>query len=86
MEELGVAGFPTEVWFGLLAPAGTPPDVVAAVNAAVNDSLKSGDARTSLAELGMDAKLGSPQDFAVALADQAREWKGVIEATEVKGD
>jgi tripartite-type tricarboxylate transporter receptor subunit TctC len=86
MQELGVRGFPTEVWFGLLAPAGTPSEVIGALNAAVNDGLGSSDVRTSLAQLGMDAKLGSPQDFAAALAEQAQEWKGVIEATGVKGD
>lgn len=41
MNELGVAGFPSEVIFGLLAPAGTPTGIVDKLNRAVNDSLKS---------------------------------------------
>jgi tripartite-type tricarboxylate transporter receptor subunit TctC len=84
MQELGVAGFPTEVWFGLLAPVGTPSAVVSALNAAVNDGLQSAEVRTSLAELGMEAKTGTAQDFAAALGEQAHEWKTVIEATGVK--
>jgi len=84
MQELGVAGFPTEVWFGLLAPAGTPPAIVGALNAAVNDGLRSAEVRTGLAELGLEAKIGTAQDFAAALAEQAHEWKTVIEATGVK--
>jgi tripartite-type tricarboxylate transporter receptor subunit TctC len=84
MQELGVAGFPTEVWFGLLAPAGTSPAIVGALNAAVNDGLRSAEVRTGLAELGLEAKVGAAEDFAAALAEQAHDWKTVIEATGVK--
>jgi tripartite-type tricarboxylate transporter receptor subunit TctC len=86
MQELGVVGFPTEVWFGLLAPVGTPSAVVSALNAAVNDGLQSADVRTSLAELGMEAKIGTAQDFAGALREQAHEWKTLIEAIGFKAD
>ena len=79
MQELGVSGFPTEVWFGVLAPAGTPPAVVGTLNAAVNEGLKSAEVRASLAELGLEAKVGSPQDFLNALGEQARDWKTVID-------
>jgi tripartite-type tricarboxylate transporter receptor subunit TctC len=84
MQELGVAGFPTEVWFGLLAPVGTPPAIVGALNAAINDGLRSAEVRTGLTELGLEAKIGTAQDFAAALAEQAHEWRTVIEATGVK--
>jgi tripartite-type tricarboxylate transporter receptor subunit TctC len=86
MQELGVAGFPTEVWFGLLTPAGTPPAIVATLNAAVSDGLQSADVRTSLAELGLEPKIGNAQDFAAAIAEQAHEWKTVIEATGIKAE
>ena len=86
MQELRVAGFPTEVWFGLLAPAGTPPAVVEALNTAVDDELNSAEVHTSLAELGMEAKIGTPQDSGAALGEQAHEWKTVIEATGFKAD
>jgi tripartite-type tricarboxylate transporter receptor subunit TctC len=84
MIELGVTGFPKEVWFGLLAPAGTPATVVDQLNHAVNESLKSADVRASLAKLGIEPKMGTPRDFAIALAEQAREWKAVIDATGIK--
>jgi tripartite-type tricarboxylate transporter receptor subunit TctC len=86
MQELRVSGFPTEVWFGLLAPAGTPAAVVEALNTAVDYGLNSAEVRTSLAELGMEAKIGTSQDFAAALGEQAHEWKAVIEATGFKAD
>lgn len=80
MNEVGVAGFPSEIWFGLLAPAGTPPAIVEQLNHAVNDGLKSAEARASLDNLGMETRIGTPQDFAAALGEQRREWKAVIEA------
>jgi tripartite-type tricarboxylate transporter receptor subunit TctC len=86
MQELGVSGFPTEVWFGVLAPASTPPAIVETLNAAVNAGLTSAEVRASLAELGLEAKAGSPQDFAAALAEQARDWKTVIDTIGFKAE
>jgi len=75
-----------EIWFGLLAPAGTPIAIADQLNHAVNESLKSAEVRASLAKLGMEAKIGTAQDFASALAEQARDWKSVVEATGIKVD
>jgi tripartite-type tricarboxylate transporter receptor subunit TctC len=84
MDEVGVFGFPSEVLFGLLAPAGTPVTIIQQLNRAINDGLRSAEVRVSLNALGVDAKIGTPQEFAAALAEQAREWKLVIEATGIK--
>jgi tripartite-type tricarboxylate transporter receptor subunit TctC len=86
MNEVGVSGFPSEIWFGLLAPAGTSPAIVEKLNHAVNDGLKSAEARNSLANLGLEAKIGTAQDFAAALAEQTRDWKTVVDATGIKVD
>jgi tripartite-type tricarboxylate transporter receptor subunit TctC len=86
MNEVGVSGFPSEIWFGLLAPAGTSPAIIDKLNHAVNDGLKSAEARNSLANLGLEAKIGTAQDFAAALAEQTRDWKTVVEATGIKVD
>jgi tripartite-type tricarboxylate transporter receptor subunit TctC len=86
MQELGVTGFPTEVWFGVLAPAGTPGAIVGTLNAAINDGLASAEVRASLAELGLEAKIGSPQNFAAALSEQARDWKTVIDTIGFKAE
>lgn len=86
MNEHGVAGFPTEVWFGLLAPLGTPTTIVDRLNQAVNEGLKSNEVRATLAKLGIEGKSGTPQDFAAALSEQARTWRVVVEATGIKAD
>ena len=84
MREVGVLGFPQEVLFGLLAPAGTPRAIVMKLNAAVNEALQSPEVRASLDGIGVDARIGTPEAFAVALDEQAREWKRVIEETGIQ--
>jgi tripartite-type tricarboxylate transporter receptor subunit TctC len=84
MVEVGVAGFPKEIWFGLLAPAGTPAKIVGELNHAVNEGLRSEEVRAGLAKLGIEARSGTAQDFAAALADQVRDWKVVVDATGIK--
>jgi tripartite-type tricarboxylate transporter receptor subunit TctC len=86
MTEAGIAGFPTEVWFGLLAPQGTASSTVDKLNHAVNDAVLSAEMRAPLAKLGVEGKTGTPQAFAIALTDQARTWKAVVDATGVKGE
>ncbi len=84
MEELGVTGFPAEVWFGLLAPAGTPPSVVDKLNATVNAGLGSSEMREGLGRLGLEPKIGTAKEFSDALAQQVKEWKAVVDATGIK--
>jgi tripartite-type tricarboxylate transporter receptor subunit TctC len=84
MQEAGVSGFPPEVIFGLLAPAGTPVAIIRQLNSAINDGLRSAEVRASLDAIGVDARIGTPQEFAVALDEQARQWKTVIDETGIK--
>ena len=56
MREVGISGFPQEVLFGLLAPAGTPEKIVMQLNGAVNEALQSTEVRASLDGIGVDAQ------------------------------
>ena len=84
MNEVGIVGFPSEVLFGLLAPAGTPVAIIQQLNRAVNEGLQSAEVRSSLEAVGVEARLGTAQEFAAALAAQAREWQAVIDETGIK--
>ncbi|MET0538723.1 MAG: tripartite tricarboxylate transporter substrate binding protein [Xanthobacteraceae bacterium] len=84
MKEVGVDGFPKEVWFGLLAPAGTPRRIVDQINHAVNETINSAEVRASLTKMGLETRIGTAQDFGAAITEQAREWKHVVEATGIK--
>jgi len=84
MREVGILGFPEEVLFGLLAPARTPRAIVMRLNGAVNEALQSAEVRASLDGIGVDVRTGTPEAFATALDEQAREWKRVIEETGIQ--
>jgi tripartite-type tricarboxylate transporter receptor subunit TctC len=84
MNEVGIFGFPSEVLFGLLAPAGTPATVIQQLNSAVNEGLLSAEVRPNLEAVGVEARIGTAQEFAAALAGQAREWKAVIDEIGIK--
>lgn len=76
--EGGLDGFPPLVLFGLLAPSGTSPAVLAKLNAAENARLKSADVQAAIAKLGMNPSVMSERDFAKALGDQVGLWKAVV--------
>jgi tripartite-type tricarboxylate transporter receptor subunit TctC len=84
MREVDILGFPQEVLFGLLAPAGTPKGIVMQLNGAVNEAVQSAEVRASLDGIGVDARIGTPEEFATALDEQARDWKRVIEETGIQ--
>jgi tripartite-type tricarboxylate transporter receptor subunit TctC len=84
MRESGFAGYPSDIWFGLLAPAATPPAIVAKLNVAINQCLQSSELRESFAKLGLEPKVGTAGDFAAAIADDARQWDAIVRETGIK--
>jgi tripartite-type tricarboxylate transporter receptor subunit TctC len=73
-------------WSGILAPAGTPAPVVTKLNTTLNAVLQSSELKESMAKLGLQPKLGTPQDFAAFLASERKEWAEAVELTGVKLD
>jgi tripartite-type tricarboxylate transporter receptor subunit TctC len=84
MRERGFEGFPTALWFGLLAPAGTPAAVIGKLNAAVNARLKAPETRAAIGKLGLDARPLTPEEFGRVLADDVKLWRQVTEESGVK--
>ena len=70
--------------FGIVAPAGTPPAVIERLNAAINDALTSADIRASFARLGIEAKTGTPAEFAAVIAEEAPRWAEIVRVTGIK--
>jgi tripartite-type tricarboxylate transporter receptor subunit TctC len=58
--------------------------IIQQLNRAVNEGLQSAEVRSSLEAVGVEARLGTAQEFAAALAAQAREWQAVIDETGIK--
>ena len=70
MAESGVPDFDLNSWNGYFGPAGLPPEVVARLNAAINQVVAKPETRQRLAALGFDAFSGTPQDFARFVGEQ----------------
>jgi tripartite-type tricarboxylate transporter receptor subunit TctC len=81
LAESGLPGFEASSWFGVLAPAGTPADIVAKVNSAVAAWLASPAAKEQLAAQGAIAAGGPPDAFAKHIADESAKWAKVVKAS-----
>ncbi|MEA2986597.1 MAG: hypothetical protein QOD94_2851 [Alphaproteobacteria bacterium] len=86
MAESGVSGVVAVSWTGVSGPFGTPPEIVAKLNRAINDALASNDMKAALRKLGGDPLGGSPQDFAAFLAQESSKWVEVVHASGLKID
>jgi tripartite-type tricarboxylate transporter receptor subunit TctC len=82
--ESGLPELTLEFWAGVLAPAGTPRDIVAKVNAAINATLQSPEMTGAMTGLGMDAKIGSPKDFATFIGEETPRWTEIVKSSGVK--
>jgi tripartite-type tricarboxylate transporter receptor subunit TctC len=86
MVESGYPDYVLSFWTGIVAPAGTPAPVVARLNAAINDGLKSPALQQHLARLNLEANITSPQEFTTFLTTEAARWSGIIKATGIKAE
>ncbi len=72
--ESGLAGYDANTWGGILAPAGTPKDVVARLNAEINKALAAEDVRAKLFAAGIDIQGGTSQRFADYIKAEVAKW------------
>ena len=78
MAQAGLKGFEVNNWYGLFAPAGTPKDVVARLNAEMVKALAAPDVRKRLLEAGIVATSSSPEAFAAYVSAETAKWAKVI--------
>ena len=76
--ESGVPGFDAVSWWGLLAPAKTPPEIVARMNTAIADALNDPTVKQSLSEQGVDYRLSSPDEFGRFVEAEIKRWAKVV--------
>lgn len=86
INESGFKGFDAVTWFGLLAPAGTPKDVVARLNAEFNKALQSPELRKKLGDEGADPAGGTAEQFAALIKDEIPRWGKVVKESGAKVD
>ena len=81
LSEVGLKGMIMNAWYGVAAPAGTPTSVVTRVNAAINQSLKSGELTKRLQDIGGEVRSGSSTEFAAFWSAELARYEGIVKLT-----
>jgi tripartite-type tricarboxylate transporter receptor subunit TctC len=82
--ESGYPGFETLVWFGLFAPAGTPPEIMTRIHETVSTGLSAPAMRDRLTANGFEIVVSTPAEFAKRIAREIEKWRGVVQANNIK--
>ena len=86
MDELGLKGFDATTWHGLVAPAGTPKEIVDTLSRAIVMALKDPAVRKSLGDLGVDIVGNSPTEFAAYIKTEIPKWTAVVKSSGAQVD
>ena len=84
--EAGVPGYESGVWFGLVAPAGTPKDAIAKLNAEALKAVKLPDYQKRMTDLGYEIIAGSPEQMAERIKAEIARWGPVVKASGAKAE
>jgi|CXWL01.1.fsa_nt_gi tripartite-type tricarboxylate transporter receptor subunit TctC len=84
--EAGVPGYELSVWFGVLAPAGTPRDIVGRLNTEIVKLLNSPEVKERFAKQGVEVRTSSPEQFGEFVRAEVGRWAKVIKDAGIKAD
>jgi tripartite-type tricarboxylate transporter receptor subunit TctC len=86
VDEAGVPGYRMQVWFGVVAPAATPKDVIAKLNIEVNRIISSPEVKERFALAGVEVVGGSAESFGAHIKEQVDIWGKVVKDANIKAD
>jgi tripartite-type tricarboxylate transporter receptor subunit TctC len=86
MIESGYPDYVLSFWTGVVAPAGTPSDVVDKINGAINQGLASPAMKANLAKFNVEPTITTPREFAKFVAAEAEKWDSIIKSTGIKAE
>ena len=81
--EAGVPGYEVDAWYGLLAPAATPPAVIARFNRELTQLLSTADMKERLFAAGLDAQSSTPAEFRDRIARDITRWADVVKKAKI---
>jgi tripartite-type tricarboxylate transporter receptor subunit TctC len=84
--EAGVPGYDSYVWFGVVAPAGTPPEIIARLNAALVKTAATPEFRDRLTGQGYDVLSSTPEQMANSIRGEIAKWGKIVKASGAKVD
>jgi tripartite-type tricarboxylate transporter receptor subunit TctC len=86
LKESGIGGVEVVVWYGVLAPAGTPREIVGALSAAMAKAARAPEVRQRLLDQGAEPVGNSPEEFAKLLREELTRWAEVVKVSGAKAD
>lgn len=86
MKEAGLPGIQIENWYGILAPAGTPAEIIATLSAEINAQLASPQVNAILAKEGLNPVGGTPTQLTELIKAEQQRWRRVVSAAGIKAD
>ncbi len=84
--EAGLGGYALENWYGALAPAGTPKEIVNKLNVEIVKALQMPDVKERLISQGFETRTSTPEEFAAYLKSEIVKWAGIVKASGAKVD
>ena len=86
VKELGLSGLTVDTWYGIYAPAGTPPAIVARLNEEINAALQLPEIRDALAKQGLVPVADRPERLGDLVAQELARWHRVVDAAKIRSD
>jgi tripartite-type tricarboxylate transporter receptor subunit TctC len=79
--EAGVKGYDATLWLGILAPPGTPREIVAKLNTEITKILSTAEAKKLMSSAGVDVATGTPEEFGALMQSELERWGKVVRDT-----
>lgn len=86
ISEAGLSGYETVAWFGVLAPAGTPPEIVTRLSTEIGKIARSPEMRDKLVAMGAEPVGGTPEEFKAVIDSDIAKWKRLAQKESIKVD
>jgi len=83
LSESGLAGFDVTSWYSIVAPAGTPPEIVARLQREIDKALREPDVREKLAGLGAEPIANTPAEFAAMIKTETAKWSEIVKSAKI---
>jgi tripartite-type tricarboxylate transporter receptor subunit TctC len=78
LSELGYPGFESPTWFGILAPAGTPKEIISLLNQEAKIATQQSNVKTRLAQAGVEPAYMTPEQFKTFIAEEMKRWELIV--------
>lgn len=83
-KEQGIEGFVIPIWYGMLAPAGTPRAIIDRLNSELHKALRSADLKERLANVGVEPAMNTPEQFAAFIKSEIARYANVVKTAGIK--